>query len=162
MKLPNVDGVLTGKNAGEILGEISGARRDRPLSETELKDAERLYQPLLRIGRSYCLTTSEFEYYCTTSSPRARSNGDDDGTDDWVFHPYHILSWPHQMTIGWDKELHRTATKMLRIMRTDCNKPAKKAGLGEPGVDARVVICWLAAFFSAKIKTTYQGTVTLR
>ncbi|KAH6972342.1 hypothetical protein BKA56DRAFT_620908 [Ilyonectria sp. MPI-CAGE-AT-0026] len=127
------------------------------MSETELKGAETLYQPLLRIGRSFGLTTSEFEYYCTTSSPRARSNGDDDRGDDRVFYPYHILSRPHEVTIGSDKELLRTATEMLRTMRTDCNKPAEKSGLGEHGVDARVVICWLAAFFSDKIKTTHRG-----
>lgn len=43
---------------------------------------------------------------------------------------------------------------MLRSMRTQCNRHAEKAGLGEPGVDSRVVICWLAAFFSDKIRTT--------
>lgn len=43
---------------------------------------------------------------------------------------------------------------MLRTMRTFCNKPAEKAGLGEPGVDATVVICWIAAFFSDKIRAT--------
>lgn len=101
-RLPEVDEALAGKAVWDVLGEISGSHRDRPMSEAELEDAARLYQTLLRVGRSYGLTTSEFEYYCTIRSPRARSNGHDDGDNDRVFYPYHILSRPHAVTIGWD------------------------------------------------------------
>lgn len=99
-RMPDVDEALAGKAVWEVLGEVTPNpnRRTRPMSETALEDAAKLYQTLLRIARSYDLTTSEFEYYCTIPSPRARSNGDDDR----VFYPYHILSRPHAVTIGWD------------------------------------------------------------
>ncbi len=104
------------------------------------------YGELQRIAATYGLTTSEFEFYLTIPSLK--------GDQDRVFCPYHILSRPQAEEFGWDWHiLLSLANYMLRTMRARCNKHAEKAGYyGEPEMDANRLICWMAAYFSNKIR----------
>lgn len=116
-----------------------------PISFRSLKDGEKLLETLFEIGEKEGLRRDEFEFYLTIWAP---------DRDRRVFYPWHELSRPVAEEIGWDWHHTMTmASEKVYGMQTQCNKHAEKANLGEKELNARTCVCFMAAFFSAKIVT---------
>ena len=102
-----------------------------------------VHRQLERIGGEYGLTSQEFRYHCTIPGPGGG----------WVFYPYHILSRPlaEEMLWGWST-LWGMATAMLHRMRSNCNRHAEAAGLGESQMDPLKLVYWWAHHLCQKIQ----------
>ncbi|KAM0186960.1 hypothetical protein ACHAPI_011467 [Fusarium lateritium] len=103
-----------------------------------------IYLTLVDIAKRYGLSPLEFETYCTIPRPEGIGR---------VFFPYHILSRPQAVSIGWDWHLLSSMAKStLRVMRNHCNKHAQAAGHGEPEVNDIKYIYWLGHHLCESIR----------
>lgn len=107
-----------------------------------------VYQTLLQIAARYDLSKADFEYLCTIASPRS--------SNDRVFFPFHVLSRPQALSIGWDWSDVFNSASEKKSMRKYCNKHAEAAGLGEPHVDAEIFVYWMAAYTCRRIQDLRQ------
>ncbi|EEU46883.1 uncharacterized protein NECHADRAFT_77764 [Fusarium vanettenii 77-13-4] len=147
IKTPLVENELSG-NTGVLafrpFSEFSPTKF-KPLSGESRRLWEVFYDTLVSIGAKYGLSPNDFQYYCTIPSSK--------GSGHRVFCPFHVLSRPQALAIGWDWHILSTlARKKLRIMRKFCNRHAEGAGYGEPQVTELVFIYWIAHHFSSKIQ----------
>ncbi|KAK4039342.1 hypothetical protein C8A01DRAFT_16667, partial [Parachaetomium inaequale] len=103
------------------------------------------YRWLVKIAKSYGLAQEEFDYYCAVPAPGP--------SKDKVFFPYHVLSRPLAIEMGYSwSALYRTAHMMLANMRSGCNRHAEKAGYGEPEMNALRLIYWWAHHLCRQIR----------
>ncbi|KAI9167611.1 Zinc finger protein [Paramyrothecium foliicola] len=126
---------------------------DEKLSESTAKSLfrisseikhDRQFSILQNIAKRHELTSDDFEFHLTISSPRSGKR---------VFYPFHILSRPQAESIGWDwGHIVKMASIMLKRMQKECNKHAQAAGHGEE-MDATRVIYWMTGHFARKIRS---------
>lgn len=102
-----------------------------------------MLQTLIQIGQVHCVPPQEFEYYLTIPAP---------GRPDKVFYPFHVLSRPQAQANGWDwNTVVSQGRKIIRTLKTDCNKHAEKAGFGEASLNHTTLIYWMAHYFCDRI-----------
>ncbi|KAK3311056.1 uncharacterized protein B0T15DRAFT_548212 [Chaetomium strumarium] len=127
---PAIQEELGSWNIRELIGETSA----RGLLLSKLVSAmdiswETTYGWLQQVATEYGLTADEFKDWCTARSP---SNA-----GERVFYPFHVSSRPEVEELQWDwGTLYATAVRMLRNMRSRCNRWAEQAGEGEAKMDA--------------------------
>ncbi|WKT48784.1 Zinc finger C2H2-type [Fusarium oxysporum f. sp. vasinfectum] len=145
LRTGNVGPKLWDELQGENIQSFYRAVWGFPTEKLQEKTTDVIYDNLLRIAQSYDLSVSEFEYYCTVSSPRFPQKR--------VFYPFYILSKPQAQQSDWDwPVMLKVAEEMLFNMRRSCNRHAEQAGHGEKHMNDIRLVYWMAMDLCRQIK----------